>query len=54
MNKPFEELKKLNTELQADKRRVETDMNSLKFSFDKERVQMNDKIRTKEREIKKF
>lgn len=54
MNKPFEELKKLNAELQADKRRVQTEMNSLKFGFDKERVQMNDKIRTKDREIKKL
>jgi hypothetical protein len=35
MNKPFEELKKLNAELQADKRKVGMDLNQLKFNFDK-------------------
>lgn len=44
----------MNSELQSQKRKVQTEMNTLKFNFDKERVQLNDKIRTKQRQLKKL
>jgi hypothetical protein len=47
ISKPFEDMRKQVADLQAEKRKVDSEMNAMKFTFEKEKVQLSDKIRTK-------